>query len=385
MKMFPPKVIQILKNRDSYPYETQVLAVVLLNYAFLGLISFIPAFYVRSYIYTWPHWLLIVLTALATAEASLRVKKIQIIRELTLIMSNFIFLPLGLYLAGSITTPASIYVLLLVINVCLLAEGLRRLVYFFAIAVITFLFIVIELYFPDLLIFKTTSVEENLQLWSIVYLGVAWVVFREVSSVVNVLASHRKRLTEMNRDLYHENTIDGLTNAFNKKYLMEVLDASLLGLRRKNSSLGILLLDIDDFKAYNDGYGHMKGDDCLKEVVSVINGCLHRDSDRIFRFGGEEFVIILDSTDLEGAVNVAQKILDSFRRRGIVHEYSPTAPYVTGSIGIAVFGRQHLNLSRDDLLKYPDEAMYEAKKGGKNQYKVHIFPSEDGPETVSNW
>ena len=117
VKMFPPKVIQILKNRDSYPYETQVLAVVLLNYAFLGLISFIPAFYVRSYIYTWPHWLLIVLTALATAEASLRVKKIQIIRELTLIMSNFVYLPLGLYLAGGITTTDSIYVLVMVIAV----------------------------------------------------------------------------------------------------------------------------------------------------------------------------------------------------------------------------------------------------------------------------
>lgn len=364
------KIVRFTRDRQSYPFETQVLAVVLYNYALLGLISYITLFFIQIYSYAWPLWLLIVFGSLFLMEVTLRIKNIEIIRRITLIISIFVLSPLGLYFSGSITTPSSFYILVILINSCILSSRKERFFYFLALMTITLSFIIIENFFPSFLLFPSPSEEVNLKLWSFIYIGAFWVVFRQISGIVNVLSKYRQLLNQSNKDLYNESIIDGLTNVFNKKYLIQTLDYALLGLRRKNSSIGVLLIDIDNFKAYNDHYGHMEGDVCLKEVAKIINMNLLREEDKVFRFGGEEFVIVLESVDLEGAIVMAKKIIDSLRQRKIPHEYSSAESYVTVSIGISVFSHPDENLNRDDLLKFPDEAMYEAKKNGKNQYKV---------------
>ncbi len=374
MKYNGLRLLKFHKERYNYAFETQVLATVLGNYALLGLISYITILFIHTYSYTWPLWLLITLGALALMEATLRVKNIKAIRALTLITSTLVFSPLGLYLSGSITTPSSVYILIFIINICILSNGWKRICYFLALSAITLSFMIIENHFPSILMFHSPPKAVNLRLWDTIYVGLAWVVFSQVRSVTNVLSNHRIMLTKSNQDLYHESILDGLTNVFNKKYLLQTLDLALLGLRRNNSSLGILFIDIDNFKSYNDHYGHQEGDNCLIEVAGLINESLLRDGDKAFRFGGEEFVIVLESIDLEGTIVVANKILDSLCKRNILHENSYTENFVTVSLGITIFTTFHENLSREDLLKYPDQAMYEAKKSGKNQYKIIDAP-----------
>lgn len=152
--------------------------------------------------------------------------------------------------------------------------------------------------------------------------------------------------------------------------MIQVLNVRMADLRRKGSTLGILLIDIDDFKAFNDNYGHLEGDVCLKEVANIIKGSLRREGDKAFRFGGEEFVIVVSAIDLEGTKAIAQRILDSLQEKSIPHEYSPTGKHVSVSIGIAVYIQLHANLNQNDLLEYPDKAMYKAKKDEKNRYIV---------------
>lgn len=370
MKRFRIKILQFPKNRKKYPYETQILTVVLFYYSLLGLLSYASTYFTQVFIYTRPFWLFIALLPLFFMEITLRVKNISKILHATLIVSTVVVSPLGLYLSGSIITPGSLYLLIVLVNVCLLSEGRKRFIYFSSLLFIVLMFILIENFFPYLLFFPPPTKEANFKQWSIVYVGVVLVVYREVSSVVSVLSIHRQKLTQSNQDLYHENIIDSLTNVFNKKYLQRTLIIALQGLRRQNSSLGILLLDIDNFKAYNDKYGHLEGDNCLIKVTSLIRGCLQRENDKLFRFGGEEFVLVLESITLKGAIVVAKKIQNALRQKKIPHGHSLVQPYVTVSIGIAVFTNKHAHFSTDDLIKYPDEAMYEAKKSGRNQYKV---------------
>lgn len=370
MKTSGLKIIRFPKDRCTYVFETQVLALVLFNYAILGFVSYVTILIIDMYSYTWPLWCLIIVVSLALMEATLRIKNTRTIRHLILIISTFLLSPLGLYFSGSITTPSSVYLLVVLVNICILSRGRQRLLYTLSLSLITLSFILIENHYRSLLYFPAPSKEMNLKLWNTIFIAVAWVIYREVSSLTNVLSKYSQRLTRSNIALYEESIVDGLTKVFNKKHLLETLDVALLGLRRKNSSLGILLIDIDDFKAYNDRYGHIEGDVCLKEVALLIQSSLLREGDKAFRFGGEEFVVVLESIDHDGAIVIAKRILDSLRHKKIPFDLSSSDKYVSVSIGVAVFNHLHGHLNREELLKYPDEAMYMAKKNGKNQYKV---------------
>ncbi|GAB1484492.1 hypothetical protein MASR2M78_33100 [Treponema sp.] len=263
------RIVRFPKDRNNYPFETQVLAEVLFNYALLGLVSYVTLLFIHTYSYTWPLWLLIVIGSLALMETTLRVKNIELIRELILILSVLFLAPLGLYFSGSITTPSSVYILVVLINICMLSseeEGGT----FLALSVITLSFVYIENFFSSLLLFSSPSKEMNLRLWNFIYIGVAWIIFREVSSITNVLSKHRQALSQSNQDLYHESIIDSLTKRISIKTFACKLGWRACLVCGGKSSWASLLLDIDNFKAYNDHYGHMEGDVCLKEVANLI-------------------------------------------------------------------------------------------------------------------
>lgn len=192
MKYYKLKAITFLRDLHIYSFERKILGIVLFNYALLGFISFIALFFIRVYLYSWPLWVLIIIISLLLMEATLRVKSIKKIQKLVLIISTFILAPLGLYFSGSITTPSSIYILVVLINICLLSEGIKRLFYFSSLGIITISFIIIESYFPALLIFPPPSTKDNLKLWKFIYIGLAYVIFMEVSSITNVIATQGK-------------------------------------------------------------------------------------------------------------------------------------------------------------------------------------------------
>ncbi|NMB00078.1 MAG: GGDEF domain-containing protein, partial [Firmicutes bacterium] len=127
-----------------------------------------------------------------------------------------------------------------------------------------------------------------------------------------------------------------------------------------------LMIDLDLFKSYNDTYGHLHGDDILKLVAKTLYYALQRPGDLIARWGGEEFVVLLPQTDLEGALHVAERLRLSIVDLQIPHEASDLGRILTVSVGVAV-SNTHDPSSYNKLLQWADEALYRAKDEGRNR------------------
>src|SRR5690606_27513317 len=131
--------------------------------------------------------------------------------------------------------------------------------------------------------------------------------------------------------------------------------------------ISVLLCDVDCFKAYNDFYGHLAGDACLQRVAGVLSSIVRRANDVIARYGGEEFVIVLPTTDSEGALRIAEEARALVRTLAIPHERSHVAPVVTLSIGVASADAEKLEGGPEELLRRADAALYTAKREGRDQ------------------
>lgn len=166
-----------------------------------------------------------------------------------------------------------------------------------------------------------------------------------------------------------QNLSDGLTGIPNRRrfdeYLTSIWD---LG-RRENSALSLILMDIDHFKKFNDNYGHLAGDECLKKVAQTLQATLRRKIDLIARYGGEEFVCILPSTDLDGAVMIAEKFRQKIVSIKIPHEFSNVAEYVSISAGVASITPTG-DLKPNAIIKAADDALYMSKKNGRNRVSI---------------
>ncbi len=123
-----------------------------------------------------------------------------------------------------------------------------------------------------------------------------------------------QQLAELNAKLQRLSSLDGLTGIPNRRTFDEVLEIELKRAVRNKSPISLIMLDIDHFKLFNDTYGHLKGDDCLKEIAKVLQNSLKRPGDLVARYGGEEFACILPNTDREGAKSVAEKIRKKYQK-----------------------------------------------------------------------
>jgi diguanylate cyclase (GGDEF)-like protein/PAS domain S-box-containing protein len=175
----------------------------------------------------------------------------------------------------------------------------------------------------------------------------------------------RNDLLEANNKLEVLARIDGLTNVSNRRHFDELLHQEWGRLKREKGELALLLCDVDYFKDFNDTYGHLEGDQCLKDIARTINSALQRPSDTAARYGGDEFVIILPNTTLEGAMHLGEDIRESIYRLFIRHEKSPIADRVTVTIG-ASSGLPDDTLPEDKFIWQADKALYEAKMKGRN-------------------
>ncbi len=138
---------------------------------------------------------------------------------------------------------------------------------------------------------------------------------------------------------------------------------------RYRTQLSLLFLDVDDFKAYNDHYGHQAGDICLQKIATVIKECVRRPHDLCARYGGEEFIVLLSNTSMESTLQVAEKIRKSVELENIPHAYSRVSPHVTISIGVVSMIPQ-AGLNHNLLVEMADKALYNAKKMGRNQIQI---------------
>jgi len=187
----------------------------------------------------------------------------------------------------------------------------------------------------------------------------------EIADIANSFNFYAKQIEEQKNTLHQLSMTDGLTGIANRRSLDERLLQELNRAKRNQLTLSILLIDIDYFKLYNDHYGHIAGDDCLKQVTKILNSCKQRSNDFVARYGGEEFVFILPNTDVDGAKKFAENVKHKINKGNISHVYSKLVPHITLSFGIANY-RCNDDVDVDAILKRADEALYQAKNNGRN-------------------
>jgi diguanylate cyclase (GGDEF)-like protein len=164
---------------------------------------------------------------------------------------------------------------------------------------------------------------------------------------------------------------DGLTHIPNRRFFEETLGKEWARATRNGLPLSLVMMDIDNFKAYNDNYGHGAGDECLQHVARALKNALTRPMDLVARYGGEEFVALLPETDAQGAKHVGEGLRSAVQGLGIPHEYSETSARVTISIGVATHSRETSRESALALQQAADQALYRAKEKGRNQVQTN--------------
>jgi len=164
---------------------------------------------------------------------------------------------------------------------------------------------------------------------------------------------------------------DALTGIYNRQFF----DRSMKGILRQHSrsedTLSLMVVDIDSFKQYNDTYGHVEGDKCIKAVARTLAQCLKREDDFVARYGGDEFVVVLPNTQEYGARMLADKMLDAMRSCALPHAKNVAADHVTVSIGVTS-GKVSCTDKTDDFVRKADEMLYKSKRGGRNRYSFDV-------------
>ena len=196
-------------------------------------------------------------------------------------------------------------------------------------------------------------------------------------------AAHYGKLAQLSGELGTANEIlqrlslvDGLTNIANRRHFDTHLAGQMALARRHKRALALILYDVDSFKAYNDHYGHQAGDACLTQIASALQACCRRPGDLAARYGGEEFAIILPDTGLAAATRIAENARMAVAELGIVHEHSRGALCVSISGGIAILQSENSATSAVQLIQQADQALYRAKRNGRNQMATGHAESE---------
>jgi diguanylate cyclase (GGDEF)-like protein/PAS domain S-box-containing protein len=176
---------------------------------------------------------------------------------------------------------------------------------------------------------------------------------------------------ERHQVLLQTASTDALTGLANRGIFDERIQEMIIESFNSRRPLSLLMIDADNFKLFNDSYGHIAGDDCLRSIASVLESCTRPGSDLVTRYGGEEFAVLLADTDLVGGKEIAAEICKKVSALEIQHCNNRPYGFVTVSIGIGMLNiaRQHEN-SPLDLIKQADAALYEAKAAGRNTYAV---------------
>jgi diguanylate cyclase (GGDEF)-like protein len=169
---------------------------------------------------------------------------------------------------------------------------------------------------------------------------------------------------------------DGLTEVANRRAFDQRIEAEWRRCARAQLPVALVLVDLDHFKAYNDAYGHQAGDACLVHAGAAMQRVAARPQDLVARYGGEEFAILLPQLDAGGAEGVARRLQGELAQLAIPHAASPTAHYLTASMGIAALVPAD-GCTPAELVQQADALLYQAKADGRNRYRVAQFGAQD--------
>ena len=193
-----------------------------------------------------------------------------------------------------------------------------------------------------------------------------FIVKQQRDEAYRALRESQNKLAEANLELMRMANYDALTGLANRRHFDESLNIEWKRAMRKREPMSVMMLDIDYFKSYNDTYGHLKGDEVLRKVADVIQKSLMRPADLAYRYGGEEFVLILPEISLTGIKVLAENIRKNVAALDIPHEGSEIAHHLTISIGVASLV-PNSDETPTTLVSLADAALYRAKDAGRNQ------------------
>lgn len=194
-------------------------------------------------------------------------------------------------------------------------------------------------------------------------------------SIETVVAERTAALSVANQQLRELSQTDALTGIANRRLFQERLHNEWLRLRRAKKFMALMMIDVDDFKAYNDHYGHQQGDQCLVRIAQAIAATVNRPADLVARYGGEEFIVLLPDTD-DKALELADEILRAIRKLDIPHKQSRASDRVSISIGFGFAQANQLD-SPQQLMIAADKAMYHAKAAGRNRIAYAMAASTE--------
>lgn len=239
------------------------------------------------------------------------------------------------------------------------------------------------------MLFQEEVIHIVLGVFLLIFMVAMWVFAHQVSrslsgsfklqlenlSLANSLKQTNARLHVLNEELTQLSATDSLTQVANRRYFDNRFISEFSRANREDTSLALIMIDVDCFKAYNDEYGHVAGDECLKKIALCIRDSLKRPTDLVARYGGEEFVVLLPSTTIEGAELLAQEIRHKVEELKVTHNKSSVSSYVTVSLGVtgSVPGKE---FSKQLMLKKADEALYNAKAAGRNKVCCETIPAK---------
>ncbi|MGE8185882.1 sensor domain-containing diguanylate cyclase [Pseudomonas sp. NPDC086278] len=184
------------------------------------------------------------------------------------------------------------------------------------------------------------------------------------NQIQNMMFEAQEKLVQVNRSLELLALEDALTGLSNRRQFDLFMLAEMGRARRTQTHLALLMLDVDHFKNFNDQYGHVAGDDCLRKISAIIQDNIKRPGDLAARYGGEEFTVVLPGTDYVGAFLVAEKIRRAVQEAAMEHRESAEG-VVTVSLGVCAYDFASQN-QPDDVISAADKALYVAKASGRN-------------------
>lgn len=193
---------------------------------------------------------------------------------------------------------------------------------------------------------------------------------QQLSETNRILQQERQELKEANHKLGQIANLDGPTGIPNRRYFDQVLSRELLVSWKNQEYFALIMFDIDYFKQFNDTYGHLAGDDCLRQVARLASQTVHRPRDQVARYGGEEFAVILPGTDPKGAIAIAEKIRLGIQNLAIPHSGSKVCDCVTVSLGVHSL-RLVEPINPEDLIKAADQALYLSKVNRNSTTLAH--------------
>lgn len=226
---------------------------------------------------------------------------------------------------------------------------------------------------------QDTKIDEKSFVIKIVFLSVLFIIIAVLLSYFKIYKKFyiQKEIAEKTNKIIHENEtlktfshIDPLTQCLNKKYFLNRLDEEFKRAVRQKEYLSLLIINIDEFKAFNDIYGENEGDECIKIIANILVSCCNRPIDLVSRFENDIFYVLLPNT--KEPSTVANNCLESVRRLNIPHENSIASHILSITIGVSTILATNIS-QKEQFVSSANEALVQAKKSGRDRIKLNKF------------